>query len=175
MEKDLIKLYNERYSCRNFNGKKIDKNIIYDIIDKARLAPSACNSQPWRVLITCDEKENALIRQATQVDGKNKFLDKASAFIVILETEAVLKPGMERLISNDKFVKYDIGEFVAYLTLYAQSKNISNIIIGWLDDKILKDNFNLEGYSCSLVVALGYSDEGQIPTKKRKVLQDIII
>ncbi|MCX6711087.1 MAG: nitroreductase family protein, partial [Candidatus Woesearchaeota archaeon] len=37
----------ERRSIRKFNEKKVEKEIIEDIIDCARMAPSANNVQPW--------------------------------------------------------------------------------------------------------------------------------
>lgn len=175
MENKLVELYNKRHSCRKFNGQPIEYEKIVDLIQKARLAPSACNSQPWRVIITNDQQSNEKVRSALQDNNMNKFLDNASAFVLILDAPATLKVGSESKFTRDKFVKYDVGQFVAYLTLYAQSENISNIVIGWINNDVLTKNFNIEGYNCNLVVALGYSSESEIAPKKRLDVNDIII
>lgn len=48
----------KRESCRNYNGEPISTDMILKCVDAARLAPSACNSQPWKYYIVNDE-ENA--------------------------------------------------------------------------------------------------------------------
>ena len=48
------------------------------------LAPSACNSQPWKLHIVKDNKEQVdSLRKSCQVVGLNKFLNDVNAFIVV--------------------------------------------------------------------------------------------
>lgn len=51
----LIDIINNRYSCRKYIEKPLDKDLIYRCIETARLAPSACNSQPWMFYVVLDE------------------------------------------------------------------------------------------------------------------------
>ena len=43
-------IYNRR-SIRKFLNKAVSKDIIDEIIDAGRMAPSAKNAQPWRYIV----------------------------------------------------------------------------------------------------------------------------
>ena len=47
-----------RESCRNFEDKPVEQEKLMKIAETARLAPSACNSQPWKMVIV-NEREQA--------------------------------------------------------------------------------------------------------------------
>ena len=169
------KLIKERQACRSFSVKPIERELIYEIVDAARFAPSACNSQPWRVYITCTPTENAKMRNCLQDDAKNAFLDDAQAFIAVYKGENVtLNKGTEKRFPSSHFIEYDAGEFIAYMTLVAKDKGIDSCIIGWVNGDKLNETFSLSG-KCDIVVALGYAKEDNIRTKNRKSLRDVII
>ena len=46
---DFIQLSNTRQSCRKYSDKPVSREDILTCLEAARLAPSACNSQPWHV------------------------------------------------------------------------------------------------------------------------------
>ena len=48
---DFIKLAKERYSVRKFAGRKVEKEKIAQILEAGRLAPTAANYQPQRILV----------------------------------------------------------------------------------------------------------------------------
>lgn len=48
---DFLNLIENRYSCRNFLKKEIEKEKINKILDCGRIAPTACNMQPQRILV----------------------------------------------------------------------------------------------------------------------------
>ena len=53
---DLMKLMKERYSCRRFAEKPVPREVIRTILEAGRVAPTAHNEQPQRILVI-DEKE----------------------------------------------------------------------------------------------------------------------
>ena len=64
--------------------KEVEKEKLIKICDIARLAPSACNSQPWKLHIINKESKNLdAVRKACQVVGLNKFLNDVNSYIVI--------------------------------------------------------------------------------------------
>ena len=164
-----------RQSCRNFSDKPVSKELLYKIIETASFAPSACNSQPWRVLVTNTPEENAKMKKCLQNDGRNSFLDGAQAFIAVYSTEKVtLKADVETKFSLSHFIEYDIGEFVAYLTLAAKDNGLDSCIIGWVNNEEINQAFSVNG-KCDIVVALGYAAEDKVREKSRKKIQDVII
>lgn len=161
-----------RQSCRDFNDLPLDKQTVLDIVEAARLAPSACNSQPWKMYAVVSPDKIELTAAALGVNGHNKFLSKAKAFIVLAEKQAVLKPGVK--FDRNHFVKYDIGELIAYITLAAESKGVKSCIIGMIDQNLIGSAVGLkEGEVCNVAVALGYSDT-PLRDKKRKPVDEVI-
>ena len=90
------------------------------------------------------------------------------------EKATALKPDVLKYFGLDHFVKYDIGEIIAYVTLTAKSLGVDSIVIGWLDkEKLLSAIEAKEGEDCTLVVALGYSDS-PLRQKDRKADEEVI-
>ena len=54
-----------RRSVRKFKDQSIDKEVIGEIIESARLAPSAVNFQPWKFYICRSEEAKKIMRQIT--------------------------------------------------------------------------------------------------------------
>lgn len=52
-----------RHSVRAFLDTPVDKQVIFDILDKARYAPSGVNMQPWQVAVVTGEKKLMLQNQ----------------------------------------------------------------------------------------------------------------
>ena len=171
----FVELVNNRQSCRDFNDKPLDKETVEKIARLALKAPSACNSQPWKMYIVTDQLALKAVANSLQDRGHNKFTDGAKAFIVISEKDATLRESISSKFDRNHFVKYDIGELVAYITLGAESLNVSSCIIGWINQDALKSAINMQdGEVANIVVALGYSD---IPVREkvRKSAQEIIV
>lgn len=168
-------LVKNRQSCRDFNDLPLEMETIDKILSLATLAPSACNSQPWKMYVITEPEMMNKVARSMQDMFMNKFLDKAKAFIVLGEINATLKPGASLKFNRNHFVKYDIGQLSAYITLSAESLGVSSCIIGWVNEEKLKKAISMpEEESCAIVIALGYSD---IPkrNKVRKENSEVII
>ncbi|MBQ7235699.1 MAG: nitroreductase family protein [Clostridia bacterium] len=166
------KLVLERQSCRNFNDKPLDANTVIEIAKQARLAPSACNSQPWKMYVVTSPEKIELTALALGVNGHNKFLSGAKAFIVLAEKQATLKEGVK--FDRNHFVKYDVGELIAYITLTAKSFGVETCIIGMVNQDLIGNAVPLkDGEHCNIAVALGYSDS-PLRNKTRKSEEEVI-
>ena len=175
MAKSFEELIKERQSCRDFSDKPLKKADVYELIDIAKNAPSACNSQPWRLFVTTEKSDNEKMRKCLQDGGKNGFLNGAQAFVAVYEKGGIkLNAGTETKFAGSRFTEYDVGEFVAYLTLAAKDKGIDSCIIGWVNNDKINDSFGISG-KCALVVALGYAKDKTVRRKSRSDVKDIII
>ena len=156
---NFLDLALKRQSCREFNDQPIDEEKLKKAISTGLLAPSACNSQPWKIYCVLSEEKRQEVLGALTEGDRNLFLKKAKAFLVLVETEAVMKEDVRRRFSFDKFVKYDIGELIAYLTLALKEQDLDSCIIGWVNSTKLKSTLNLpENQSSSIVIAVGKTD-----------------
>jgi nitroreductase/dihydropteridine reductase len=60
--KDIVM---QRYATKKFDGRKISKEKIGELLDLVRFAPSALNLQPWKIKIVSDEKIKKQLRPST--------------------------------------------------------------------------------------------------------------
>lgn len=174
MDNYFEKLIKTRQACREFNDKPLDGATVRKIAELASLSPSACNSQPWEMYLIEGEKVKEVTPALTS-NGHNAFLSGAKAYVVITEIAATLKESIGAKLNRNHFVKYDVGELTAYVTLAAESLGVKSCIIGWIDQAALREAVGYSGEEVSnVVVALGYSDI-PIREKKRKPFSETII
>ncbi len=174
---DFKQLVSKRESVRHYTERAIDRSLIDCCLDAARLAPSACNSQPWYFLAIDDQK---LIRQISAestsgIYGMNKFIAEAPALIVVITEKSIYKAKLGGMIRNTSYNLIDIGIACDHLTLQAEELGIGSCWIGWFNEKRLKRVLELPKQSkIDLIISLGYkSEDAPDRTKKRKTLDDI--
>lgn len=164
----------KRQSCRAFSDKPIEREKLLKCVEAARLTPSACNSQPWRVLVVVDPAIRAEVAKATQQLGLNDYTDGAQAFFVVLETYAKLMPKVASISDSQIFAKGDLGAFTYALTLEAEALGLGTCILGMFDRPKLLELLKIPaGESVFLVVAVGYPAKDGVRAKSRKPLEEI--
>ncbi len=89
---DALKAIKKRRSVRNFSEQGIPKGVIEDIIDCARLAPSANNVQPWEFVVVTDRDMRKRIADLTDY---GKFIATSPVCIIVFckETKYYLEDG----------------------------------------------------------------------------------
>ena len=169
---ELIKI---RQSCRNYSGEPVDRSAIEQVLDQARLAPSACNSQPW--FFTAISSEDAVKKtgKAVQHFGFNKFAEKAGAFIVVEQREPKLKEGVTKVFGSRHFADNDIGIVVAHIVLACANLGLGSCILGMFNKNEIAEIIGAKDKAeIKLVIAVGKPAEGDaIRNKIRKDLSDI--
>ncbi len=167
-------LIEKRESCRNFDSRPVEKELLCHMVEAARLSPSACNSQPWRFTVVSGEKREALA-QCTQGMGMNKFTNDAPAFIVISEERATLAASIAGKVKDQQYAPIDIGLATAHLCLAATSLGLSTCILGWFDEGKVKALLgDTVGNRIRLIIAVGYAKDDTLRPKKRKALDEIL-
>ena len=73
-------LSERRYSCRGYSDRPVTRDLIMAVFDAVRLAPSACNRQPWKFLVI-DTPE---LRHAIQKSYDREWFDSAPVYVVAL-------------------------------------------------------------------------------------------
>lgn len=172
---DFMKMIQTRQSCRKYDSNRpVEQEKLAACVEAARIAPSACNAQPWKYLVVSGEKAQ-LVRSAVEYQGRNKFADDCPAFAVVLEEKAVLIPDIAAKFESQKFAQLDIGISVAHYCLAATELGLSTCIIGWMDETLLKQALKLPAEkTVRLVIATGYAAaEDTIRRKVRKPMDEM--
>lgn len=55
----LVRLLDDRFSCRGFKPDPVPRQTISAIVDAARKVPSWCNAQPWQIILTSGDQTDA--------------------------------------------------------------------------------------------------------------------
>lgn len=172
--KEFLELVTTRQSTRGFIDKKVEQEKLQKIAEIARLTPSACNSQPWKMYFVSEPNKVQKVTQCLQGGNRNGFTSTASAVVVISEImPEKLKPDVVEKFGLAHFVKYDVGELIAYITLGAKTLGVDSCIIGWMKAEELRKTLNAkDNEQFGIAIVLGYSDT-PIREKSRKPIEDI--
>lgn len=170
---DFQKLIRQRESCRSYDESQcVEEDKLQLILEAARLAPSACNGQPYHLTVCRGEIAKEVAR-ATQGMGMNKFASQAPVMIVISEMPYVKTAALGSKLKGNDYRSIDIGIAAAYMTAAATEVGLSTCILGWLDDEKLRKICNVRG-AIRLVITLGYAKTNAIREKKRKALSELV-
>jgi len=153
MLKDLIK---KSRSYRRFDeNKKISKQTLKDLIDLARLGPSAANRQPLKYIITNDKKTNDNLFEDLSWAGYIKDWagpqkgERPSAYIIMLGDKDIAENFWD-----------DPGIAAQNIMLGAAEKELGGCILGALDKDNIRDKLNIDNkYDILYVLALGKPKE----------------
>jgi len=106
--------------------------------------------------------------------GMNRFAADAPVLLVISEDEYNKTAAIGAKVKNNDYRSIDIGIMTAHIVLAASDLGLSTCILGWLDDKKIREICVLS-HPVRLVITLGYAaDDDKLRTKKRKSLDEIV-
>ena len=162
-----------RQSCRNYDeAKPVEKEKLEAMLEAARFAPSACNSQPYHFTV-CTGETAKKVAKATMGLGMNKFAPQAPVMIVVSEEPYSKMAAAGSVVSKNDYRSMDIGIDVAYLTAEAAAQGLGPCILGWLDESEVRKICGLK-HTVRLVIAVGYAKEDDpLRNKKRKPIEDL--
>lgn len=121
----LLDLLADRISASNFDPVRgVDAEAVDVLLDAARRAPSAGNSQPWSFIVgrRGDPMHTALVRHLAP--STRAWAPQAALLIANL-AHRYLDSDTEELIEYSEFAHYDLGQAVAHLAVQAASMGLS--------------------------------------------------
>ena len=171
---NFTEIAQNRQSCRSYDeARPVEPEKLNAVLEAVRLAPSACNGQPYHLTV-CQGEAAREAAKATMGMGMNKFAAQAPVLIVISEMPYVKSAALGAKLKNNDYRSIDIGIAAAYLTAEAAAQGLGTCILGWLDDEKLRKICGVE-HPVRLVVTVGYPKEGDpLRAKKRKALSELI-
>lgn len=162
-----------RQSCRSYDESlPVEEEKLAAILEAARIAPSACNGQPYHLTV-CHGQTAKDVALACRGLGLNKFAVQAPVMIVISEEPYVKSAAMGAKLKGNDYRSIDIGIVAAYITAEATAQGLSTCILGWLDDAKIRELCDLQ-HPVRLVITLGYAQDDKLREKKRKELSELV-
>ena len=170
---NFMEIARARQSCRGYDEERaVEPEKITAMLEAARLAPSACNGQPYHFTV-CSGEAAKKVASATQGMGMNKFASDAPVLIVVSEEDYVKSAALGAKLKGNDYRSIDIGIAAAYITAEAEAQGLGSCILGWFDDKKIREICKLSK-PVRLVITLGYAADETLRPKKRKDISELV-
>ncbi len=171
---NFTEIAENRQSCRSYDAvRAVEQEKLDRILESARLSPSACNGQPYQITV-CKGEAAKKVAKATQGMGMNQFATDAPVLLVLSEMPYVSSAALGAKVKKNDYRSIDIGILSAYITAEATAQGLGTCILGWLEDRKIREICGLDG-AVRLVITLGYaSEDDRLRTKKRKDSSELI-
>ena len=172
----FIELVKNRRSTRKYSSEPVPREIIDQCLEAARLAPSACNSQPWTFIVVdnADTKEEIVEKALSGIYSINSFVKNAPVIIVVVTEQSTYAARLGGLLRNVKYSLIDIGIACDHLVLQAEELDIGTCWLGWFKEKAVKKVLGLpKSAKINVMISMGYPEGVTKKEKERKPLDEI--
>ncbi len=174
---NFLDLVNRRRSVRRYEpDRRIPRETLERCLEAARLAPSACNSQPWSFVVVDDPVQVREFAEATcgrTPYAMNTFAMDSSAIVAVVTEKMKLAARLGAQFRGVQYSLIDIGIACEHLVLQAAEEGIGSCWLGWFNEAETKRRLGIpRGKKVELLLCLGYAADGP-REKARKPLDDI--
>ena len=164
---ELIQLMSDRYSCRQYASIPVDRQLIAQLLEAARIAPSACNKQPWKFIVA----DTPQLCKAITDCYEREWIHTAPAFIVAV---GLHEQAWHRATDGKDHTDVDLSIAIEHICLAATTLGLGTCWICNFDANKLHNALQLpEEQEPIAIIPIGYPAHPSIPEKKRKTLEDI--
>ncbi|MCK5059060.1 MAG: nitroreductase family protein [Candidatus Aminicenantes bacterium] len=172
----FIDLVKKRKSTRSYSSRPVSRELIDQCLAVARLAPSACNSQPWSFIVVDDEQtKNRIVKEALSgIYRSNHFVKEAPVIIVVLTENSTYIARMGGMLRGVQYNLIDIGIACDHFTLQAEELGLGTCWLGWFNEDAVKKTLGLSKKTrIDVMISLGYPGAETGKTKIRKPLNKV--
>lgn len=165
LKMEFSEVVKNRYACKNFDGRQVEKEQLDAILEAGRLAPTAKNLQEQRIYVVQSEEGLAKIDKATPCR-----YGAATAIVVAFDKNNVFTyPGEKR----DSGVE-DATIVATHLMLAAKAEGIDSCWINSFDPEVMARELGLpENEEVLMMLDLGYAAEGTKPLPSHSQRKEI--
>lgn len=168
-----------RHSVRKFADKPVEREKLTECLEAARLAPSACNSQPWHYIVIDDPQiKEAFCKEAfSGVYGMSNWAEKAPVLVAVVSDRGNFVSRIGNFFRSTEFFLVDQGISGEHFVLRAWELGLGTCWIGWLNSAKAALFFKLPaGKKIEHLFAVGYPADDDKPSMLhgRKALEEIV-
>ena len=169
------KLVKARFSCRDYRTDPVPREAVEQILEAARLAPSACNQQPWRFVVATEEALRLRILDEGTLPGLGMtWAVKAPVILVLGMKKSVITHRIAPLLSKVEYPLLDLGIAGEHAVLQATELGLGTCWIGWVRPKEVR---RVVGWPADIVpqalITVGWPASRPARTSPRRSLDEI--
>lgn len=185
IESRVFEAIKRRRSIREYASKPVEEEKLLTILEAARLAPSATNTQPWFFYVVKDvgiKKQIAYAMPAMTYGIMNAFIENAPVLIVGCANPLDLLHRAAALFSGRDWSPLDVTIALEHMVLTATDLNLGTCWIGWFSEAKVRKILQIpRKQKIIAMLTLGYPKDastaeaiGGVPAKSRLPLADIV-
>jgi nitroreductase len=164
----FIDLAKQRVSVRSYTKAPINREALDEILEAGRLAPTACNNQPFQFIVVQNEDNLSALAKCYPGD----WFKEAPCVIAICTLES--KAWKRSRYDNRSYADVDAAIAADHMTLAAADLGLGTCWIGAFDPKAVRTILNIPRSAEPLVLlTLGHPNENGRP-KQRKPLNKLV-
>jgi nitroreductase len=153
---DIHPLIKKRWSPRTFSDKPVDKEILRQLFDAARWAPSSYNEQPWRFIIATKEEPEEFEKLSEVMVEFNRNWASGAPVLVL----TAIKKIFEMNENPNRVALHDLGQAVSYLTFEATRHDLYVHQMAGIDLDKARELYQIpDDYEPATMIAIGYMGE----------------
>ncbi|MEN6307504.1 MAG: nitroreductase family protein [Anaerohalosphaeraceae bacterium] len=173
----FLDLANNRYSVRNYKNTPVPEEKLNRCIEAVKLAPSACNSQPYKFIIVNDpDLKNKLAKEAFEgLVNFNHFAYQSPVLALIVSDRQKFSAKIGGFLKRKNFSLMDIGIAAEHFCLQATEEGLGTCMLGWFNEKRVKNILSIPKLKrVELMISVGFSADEKTPDKNRKTMDEIL-
>lgn len=178
---DLVKGIKERRSIRKFQDKSIPHELLTEVVEIARFAPSWKNTQVARYIVVEDrEKIAKLATEECTLGFTYNIKTMAAAPALVLLTYVTGRSGYEKdgrftTPKGDRWEMFDAGIAAQTFCLAAYEKGLGTVIMGIFDEKKVEEVVEIpEGQTLAAIIPIGFPAAGEVACPPRKEAETLV-
>lgn len=173
---DFFKILTSRQSVRGYSEQAVERGKLIRCLEAARLAPSACNAQPWKFIVVDEpslKDELANYTTAGKLVPMNHFTKQAPILMVIVRENANFTSKIGSMLKDKAYPLMDVGIVALQFCLQATSEGLGTCILGWFNEEKVKHLLNIpKNKRAELIITVGYPSSPDIRPKIRKTMEE---
>ena len=166
---NFLELVKKRFAVRDYDSRPVEKEKLDYIMECVRLAPSAVNFQPWKIAVITEPDKLEEIKTAYH----QPWFKKAPCVIVVCTDHSV---SWHRRSDGKDHADIDAAIATEHLCLAATEQGLGTCWVCNFDVPLCSKILNLpENITPVALIPVGYSNITEIPEKKRKNIDEILL
>jgi nitroreductase len=162
----------QRQSERGYTDRVVEPEKLERCLEAARMAPSACNAQPWKFIVVNDPQLKDRIAAYTSsgpLVPMNHFTRQAPILVVVVRESPNLTSKIGSILKDKPYTLMDIGIVALQFCLQAKAEGLGSCILGWFNEKKTKELLHIpKNKRAELIITLGYPSSQNLRPKIRK-------
>ena len=151
-----------RRSVRKYQAKAVEAEKLQALIEAVRMAPSASNTQPWKLILVDDAAVKERVAHATfsKMFSFNQFTMEAPVIAVLAVEKHSLLTQVAGWLKDRPYYLIDIGIAAAHFCLQAAELGLGTCMLGYFDEDEIKKILHIpHAIRVALVITVGYEAE----------------